>query len=96
LIGTVLEDACFTLEDLACARSVSPEWIIRHVEADVLSTLRGNSADWRFTSRNLWRARQIHALKRDFDAVPALAAPVADLMQALDTPYACLRRAGLR
>jgi chaperone modulatory protein CbpM len=62
----------------------------------VLSTLYGNSADWRFTSRDLWHARQIHALERDFDAVPALAAPMADLMQALDTPYACLRRAGLR
>lgn len=95
LTGAVLEEACLTLEELACACSVSEEWVIRHVEEGVLSGLGTASADWRFTSRDLWRARHIHALERDFDAVPELAALVADLLEELDTLRARLRRAGL-
>lgn len=95
LTATVLEDACLTLEELARACSVSPEWVKRHVEEGVLSGLGGASSEWRFTSRELWRARHIHALERDFDAVPELAALVADLLEELDTLRTHLRRAGL-
>lgn len=95
LTGAVLEEACLTLEELAWACSVSPEWVVRHVEEGALSGLGASAADWRFTTRDLWRARHIHALERDFDAVPELAALVADLLEELETLRARLRRAGL-
>jgi chaperone modulatory protein CbpM len=95
LTGAVLEEACLTLEELASACSVSTEWVVRHVEEGVLSGPGTTVAEWRFSSRDLWRVRHIHALERDFDAVPELAALVADLLEELDTLRARLRRAGL-
>lgn len=95
LTGAVLEEACLSLEELARACSVTPDWVRRHVEEGLLSSLGGVSTEWRFTSRELWRARHIHALERDFDAVPELAALVADLLEELDALRARLRRAGL-
>lgn len=95
LMGAVLEEACLTLDELACVCSVSREWVVRHVEEGVLSGPDTSSADWRFSSHDLWRARQIHALERDFDAEPELAALVTDLLEELETLRARLRRAGL-
>jgi chaperone modulatory protein CbpM len=95
LMGTVLEEACLTVDELTGVCSVSREWVVRHVEEGVLSGSGTSSAEWRFSSRDLWRARQIHALERDFDAEPQLAALVADLLEELETLRARLRRAGL-
>jgi chaperone modulatory protein CbpM len=95
LTGAVLEEACLSLEELASVCSVSTEWVVRHVEEGALSGVAGSVAEWRFTSRDLARARHIRALERDFDAVPELAALVADLLEELDALRARLRRAGL-
>jgi chaperone modulatory protein CbpM len=95
LTGSVLEEACLTLEELASACSVTTEWVVRHVEEGVLPGPGTTAAEWRFSSRDLWRARHIYTLERDFDAVPELAALVADLLEELDTLRARLRRAGL-
>ena len=95
LTGAVLEEACLTLEELASACSVSTEWVVRHVEEGALSGPGTTAAEWRFSSRDLWRVRHIYALERDFDAVPELAALVADMLEELDTLRARLRRAGL-
>ncbi len=85
LIGTLLEDACLTLEELARLTAVPSEWIVRHVEAGRLAAACGASAvEWRFTSLALKRARRLHALERDYDADPELAALVADLLEELD------------
>ncbi len=51
--------------------------------------------EWRFTSRDLVRARHIHSMERDFDAVPELAGLVADLLDEVEGLRARLRRAGL-
>ena len=95
LIGAVLEEACLTLEELASACSVSEDWVVRHVEEGLLSGLGGSAAEWRFTSRDLWRVQHIYTLERDFEAVPELAALVTDLLEEIDTLRARLRRAGL-
>jgi len=95
LTAIMLEEACLSIEELASACAVSTEWIVRHVEAGAFSTLSGAAADWRFSSRDLWRARRVRALERDFDAVPELAALVADLLEEVDALRARLRRAGL-
>mgnify|MGYP002682537183 CR=1 FL=1 len=39
---------------------------------------------WRLTSVGLLRARRMRQLERDFDAVPELAALVADLIEEMD------------
>jgi chaperone modulatory protein CbpM len=84
LIGMLLDDACLTLEELACAGAVSPEWILRHVEEGFLTAAGAGISEWRFSSRVLQRVRRMHALERDFDAAPELAALVADLLEEMD------------
>ena len=85
LTGTVLEDACLTLDELARIGAVSPEWIVYRIEEGVISVAAGSSAvEWRFTSLTLRRVQRMRALERDFDATPELAALVADLIEELD------------
>jgi chaperone modulatory protein CbpM len=93
LIGALLEDACLTLDELSQACAVPPDWVIEHVREGLLSVPGESPAAWRFSSRDLWRARQMLRFERDFDAVPELAALVADLFEELDQMRARLRRA---
>lgn len=94
-VGVVLEDACFTLEQLAAACAVSPDWVVRHVSEGRLTGPGGSVVEWRFTSHDLWRARHIRLIERDFDAEPELAALVADLLEEMEALRARIRRAGL-
>ncbi len=94
LIGVLLEDACLTLDELSRACSVPPDWVIEHVREGLLSVPGESPAAWRFSSRDLWRARQMLRFERDFEAAPELAALVADLFEELDDLRARLRRAG--
>ena len=95
LIGALLEDACLTLEELSRACAVPPGWVIEHVRDGLLPAPGDSPSAWRFSSRDLARARQMLRFERDFDAVPELAALVADLIEELDDLRAQLRRAGL-
>jgi chaperone modulatory protein CbpM len=95
LQGTILDDAALSVDELACACSVTTEWVVRHVREGSFGELRAASAEWRFSSRDLGRARRIRALERDFDAVPELAALVADMLEEIDALRARVRRGGL-
>ena len=94
LIGALLEDACLTLDELSRACAAPPDWVIEHVREGLLPAPGESPAAWRFSSRDLWRARQMLRIERDFDAVPELAALVADLFEEIDEMRARLRRAG--
>jgi chaperone modulatory protein CbpM len=94
LIGTLLEDACLTLDEFSRVCAVPPDWVIEHVREGLLSIEGESPAVWRFSSRDLRRARQILRFERDFDAVPELAALVADLLEELDEMRVRLRRGG--
>ena len=95
LTGVILEEACLTVEQLASACSVTADWVRLHVEEGLLSSA-GVASEQRFSGRELWRARHIHRLERDFDAAPELAALFADVLEELESLRARLRRAGLR
>lgn len=95
LHGTILDDAALSVDELACACSVTTEWVVRHVREGSFGELRATSAEWRFSSRDIGRARRIRALERDFDAVPELAALVADMLEEIDALRARVRRGGL-
>jgi len=92
LIGTLLEDACLTLEQVSTACAVSADWIVTQVREGHLRTLGDQPSQWRFSSRELWRARHIRHLETAFDAAPELAALVTDLMEELDRLRAQLQR----
>ena len=94
LLGTLLEDACLTLDELSRACAVPPDWVIEHVDEGLLPRPGDSPMAWRFSSRDLQRAQQLLRFERDFDAVPELAALVADLMDELAQLREQLRRTG--
>ena len=79
--GVLLDEVALTLDELAHACGVSRDWVSLHVEAGILAVSEIEPAGWRFSSRDLWRARELCALERDFEALPELAALVIDLRE---------------
>lgn len=95
LLGALLDDACLSLDELARSCAVRHDWVIARVQDGLLATRGELPSDWRFSSRDLARARQMLRLERDFDAVPELAALFADLLEELEAMRLRLRRAGI-
>ena len=95
LVAVALEEACFTLEELAAACAVEPGWVAHRVSEGLIVVSEGTSGEWRFSSVALQRVRRMRALERDFEAGPELAALFADLVEELDAARARLRRAGI-
>lgn len=95
IIGSLMEDSWLTLEQIAAACVVDPDWLLRHIEAGLFPHAESVSGVWRFSGPALQRARRMRQLERDFDAVPELAALMADLLEEMDrlrTRLACLER----
>ena len=84
LIGSLMEETWLTLEQVAAACTVEPEWLLLPYRGGTLSSRRIVAGVWRFPGVSLARARRMLQLERDFDAVPELAALVADLLEELD------------
>ena len=84
-----------TLEDLCRVAAVSPQWVRRNVDEGLLPVAGDGAKDWRFDVVVLRRVQVMRHLERDFDAVPELAALVADLHDEIEQLRARLRRAGL-
>ena len=84
LNGSLLEDSWLTLEQLAAACTAEPAWLQRHIDEGLIPQAESVAGVWCFSSTTLLRARRMRQLERDFDAVPELAALVADLLEELD------------
>ena len=95
LIGSLMEDTWLTLEQVAAACPVDPAWLLRHLEEGLFPNAESVAGVWRFSGAALLRARRMRQLERDFEAVPELAALVADLLEEVDDLRGRLRRAGL-
>ena len=96
LIAALLDDAGLTLDEFTHACAVEREWVVSHVREGLLPVAADEAPErWRFTSVHVRRARKMRGLERDFDAVPELAALVADLVEEVEALRARLRRAGL-
>lgn len=92
LIGTLLDDTWLSLEQVAVACTVEPAWLVYRLEEGFFPEAQSVSGVWRFSGPCLIRARRMLQLERDFDAVPELAALVADMLDEMDTLRARLRR----
>ena len=95
LTGIVLDQSQLSLNELAQACTIQPQWIIQHVLDGLL--LHSPPADLnrlRFNSDALIRTRRLLAVERDFDANPELAALVVDLIEQLEQLKCRLNIAG--
>jgi chaperone modulatory protein CbpM len=95
LIGSLMEDSWLTLEQVAAACTVEPEWLLRHINEGLFPNAESVAGVWRLSGASLMRARRMRQLERDFDAIPELAALVADLLEEMETLRQKLRCAGL-
>ncbi|MEW6133765.1 MAG: chaperone modulator CbpM [Pseudomonadota bacterium] len=95
LIGSLLEESWLTLEQAAAACAVEPEWLAARIEAGLFPHAERISGLWRLSCAGLARARRMRRLERDFEAMPELAALVADLLEEMDALRARQRRAGM-
>lgn len=87
LIGSLMEDSWLTLEQAAKACTVEPEWLLHHVHEGLLPHIESVAGVWRLSAASILRAKRMRNLERDFEAVPELAALMADLLEEID----CLR-----
>lgn len=96
IVAQLLEDARLTLEEMAAGCRTDVDWVVARVRDVLAPELPGaDPRHWRFSGTDLLRLRRIRTLERDFDAVPELAALVADLLEELDRLRVRLRSAGL-
>ena len=97
LTGVLLEEVALSLEELARAANVEPEWVVRHVQAGVLGAapvLQVTSL--RFGSSDLDRVRRLLSIERDFEANEQIAALVIDLSDEVRRLRTRMRVLGLR
>jgi chaperone modulatory protein CbpM len=94
-ITAIAADDGLSLDDLCRLSAVSPQWLQERLEAGLLAAAQNEAAAWRFDAAAVHRVRVMSRLERDFDAVPELAALVADLQAEIDRLRRQLRRAGL-
>jgi chaperone modulatory protein CbpM len=95
LNGVLLDEVALSLEELARACSVEPDWVIRHVRAGVLgSSDSPDVSTWQFRSNDLVRARQLLSVEQVFDANEDVAALVLDLGDEIHRLRARLRVLG--
>jgi chaperone modulatory protein CbpM len=98
--GVLLDDVALTLEELARACEVEPDWVVRRVDAGILggqTVPQGHVqvTEWRFRSGDLLRARRLLRVERDFDANEDVAALVVDLSDEVRRLRARLHALGL-
>lgn len=105
LTAVVVDDVALTLEELAQACAVEPDWVVARVRTGILldaapDSGADHSADhssgWRFTSADLVRARRLCQIERDFDANDDVAALVVDLSEEIRRLRGKLNAAGVK
>ena len=101
--AVIIEDeAALTLEELAQACAVEPDWVLARVRTGILLELDaseadlGSSAGWRFSSADLVRARRLCQIERAFDANDDVAALVVDLSEEIRRLRGKLSAAGVK
>jgi chaperone modulatory protein CbpM len=101
--AVVVEDeAALTLEELAQACAVEPDWVVARVRTGILLDLddsdasADHSAGWRFSSADLVRARRLCQIERAFDANDDVAALVVDLSEEIRRLRGKLSAAGVK
>lgn len=91
-VGVLVEESWLPLEQVAAACAVEPAWLVHRIEQGLLPGATSISGTWHLSTNSLQRARRMHQVERDFDAVPELAALVGDMLDELDTLRRKLRQ----
>jgi chaperone modulatory protein CbpM len=97
VMAVLVDEATLTLEELAQACAVDPDWVVQHVRTGILlQDASPHSGGWRFSSADLVRARRLCQIERDFEANDDVAALVVDLSEEISRLRRKLSAAGVR
>jgi chaperone modulatory protein CbpM len=99
VIGTLLDESWLTLEQVAATCQVDTDWLQRRIDEGLVPQPESVCGIWRLSGGMVARIRRTRQFERDFDAVPELAALVADLLEEMDRlrgQLKCLRPSGDR
>lgn len=92
-VEALLDDLWLDAERLCRLAGVTETWLHERADLGLLAVRRpGPGEAWRFDVADLKRVQRMAGLERDFDAVPELAALVADLEDELRALRAQLHR----
>ncbi|NGZ87736.1 chaperone modulator CbpM [Duganella aceris] len=95
--AVLVDEAALTLEELAQACAVEPDWVVQRVRTGILlDSAPQDSVYWRFTSADLVRARRLCQVERDFEANDDVAALVVDLSEEIRRLRGKLSAAGVK
>ncbi|WP_119287681.1 chaperone modulator CbpM [Azohydromonas sediminis] len=95
-VEALLDELWLDLDELCRVGGVDAAWVHERVAAGLIAAQPLGPGDaWRFDAAALRRVRCMAQVERDFDAVPELAALVADLQDELARLRARLRALGL-
>jgi chaperone modulatory protein CbpM len=94
-VDAMLDDLWLDMAALCRLAGVTETWLQERVSLGLLEVhVETQHEAWRFGHAELHRVRRMARLERDFDAVPELAALVADLEDELAAVRARLLRQG--
>jgi chaperone modulatory protein CbpM len=92
-LQAALDELQLDLEQLCRLTGVDASWVRQRVADGFVATCsRAEGDGWRFDALALRRVRRLVRLERDYDAVPELAALVADLEEEVHALRARLQR----
>lgn len=94
-LQVLLDDTGLALDEMCRLAAVTEQWLAERVAEGLVPAQGGDGpAAWRFDAPALRRVRCMARLEQRFDAVPELAALVADLEDEIARLKARLRRRG--
>ena len=96
MLVALVDEALLTLDDLCRAGAVAPDWVTAARAGRLAGGTPRRRRGLALRRRDAARVRCMVRLERDFDAVPELAALVADLQDEIEHLRQRLARAGLR
>lgn len=79
LIATIMDESWLTMEQLAHICKVETAWLQHRLDEGLFPHAESVAGTWRFSNQCVLRAQRMYYYERDFDAVPELAALVADM-----------------
>jgi len=95
-LSSALDESQLDVEQLCRLAGVDARWVQQRVdEGLVVTCASAEGGGWRFDTLGLRRVRRMVRLERDFDAVPELAALVADLEDEIRELRARIERMGV-
>lgn len=83
LLATLCEEH-LPVERIAALCGVDHDWLLRRAADGLLPDIPPSERTWLCSTALLQRVRRMRRIEADFDAVPELAALVADLLAELD------------